>query len=144
MAYNTRQPEKNPTASADANKTPAPRKPAGVAITDRTGFPHPVRATGYGSNQYAGPVSVKPGERISSDLDISPPAGDPALDQLRENGMRGAKNPALRFQLEDLASGNVPNHPSMSRRGASDGSPGDKVPGRLSNNEGQPVRKPGR
>jgi len=77
-----------------------------------------------------------PGDRIASDLDISPPGGDSAKDTLISQGMRGDPDD---FQREEMKSANVP-----SARDKKPEQPGGKGSGSVAWNEGQPVRKPSR
>lgn len=119
---------KRPDTNAGPNVTPAPHKAAPFVVTDKSGWPHPERASGYGENRYSGPTSLAVGQAIKADLDTAAPAGDPVLAAVIAGGSGAvAADPAQIDREHKLTSrGSVKPHPDM-KNANSNGAPAGKV-----------------
>ncbi len=122
-------------------KTPRPARPAPPDAVSHVRAP---TAQSYGEN---GPLNnqarLNPGETMESDLGKSMRAAvdDPVMDRLRSRTLADAKTGGNEIDLQspqtrDIGRDFPPVHPSMARRGPSDGSPGSTIPPAISNKTG--------
>lgn len=108
---------------------------------------NPVPLTGYGRNQFSGPssVSVKDSATMNDFENLATPKNDEALNSLITNGhgdQSGENSAVADLQLKISTDQAVPTAFGMSKRGASDGSPGGTVPAKTGMVASAPVRKP--
>ena len=122
------------TAAGNASDTGTPvSKPPTEEAARSTSFGR----TNFGANAYAGPASLPSGQKHTSTLATN---DDPVRNAVIAKGVAGTD--AQNSQTRRIAAGNVPAHPAMAARSASDGSPGGPIPPRLGMNKSVAPLKP--
>ena len=109
MAFQNGEPTRKSKTTGAPGPTPAPTKPwkpFGRDISRPRADGQP--STQYGQNQATVPSSIPPGTNMSADFDISPKAGDNALDIVRRDGMRPNN-----YQTRTIDTKPYPTHPGM-------------------------------
>jgi hypothetical protein len=111
----------------------------------------------YGANAYGGASSLPPGGKERASLTVNNDDDDEVLNAIKQKGSAAmsvsptgdavtATEGVTGSQLRDIADKNVPDHPAMASarsRQPSYPGPAGVVPATLTDDNEQPVRKPG-